>query len=268
MAKGEWILELDSDDYIEKNCLELLLNEAKEKDIDICSPQMIQVYEDGMPTGFIVPREDFEFGKVYKKKEAFLLAVPSWKIGMNGALIKKSLWIKCLDLYKKEGKRDVHDDENLSRIMLYEANGVVASRAKYYWRSNSSSVSKLASLDIIGRNKSNCDLLNISENYFGKNSFEYNKVIEMDWATYHHMYSQFKTKASLMNYDAFSKGIEQLKMWHDRIEWDVVLEEIPEIRTMMFSRFTLSVLYMFIRYPNKKFIIYGIDKFYKAIFRK
>lgn len=253
-AKGEWIVNLDADDYIEPDYLRILLEKAIDNNIEICTPQMILVDEKGNPSGTTIPASDFDFERVYRKKEAYNLTVPVWKIGMNGALAKKELWEKAISLYPKTGKRVVHDDENLGRIALCEANGVSASKAKYYMRYNPTSVTRGFSLKSFVWMKSNIDLKIIAKERFGENSKEYRNVIIYDYNSYKSIF--FTLRKNILDKETLVAALRLLKIWYNKIDWSIVVEDCRGIKAKIYRSFKISLLYIFLRHPRR--IYFGL----------
>lgn len=257
-AQGEWIVNLDADDFIEDDNLERLLGKAKAKSIEICSPQMVLVDEAGRAVSACIPEDGFDFGRAYSGEEAFKLTVPQWQIGMNGALIKKVLWERALALYDAPGKREIHDDENLSRILLLEANGFSPERTRYFIRANPTSVTKKFTLNSFGWMKSNEDLLKIAENRFGRESEEYRMCLVYDYYCYKSMLADCIRKVN--DEDVFNKGLRLLRKWHDRIEWPVVAEREKGIKTRVFRCFWMALAALALKNPNRLYAKVFIKK--------
>lgn len=257
-SQGVWIVNIDADDYIERNYIESLLDTGIEKGVDICGSQMIRVDENGDNEQALAPKDDFEFESVFTNIEAFRLTVPEWKIGMNGALVKKHVWERALSVYVKQENREIHDDETLSRIILLESNGFVATRARYYFRSNQSSVTKRFSLKTFNWRKSNQDLLQIAEKYFGKESEEYKYTVIYDYYCYKSVLSSFFDKT--LSEDTFSDGLRHIKKWHDEIDWNIVINREPGLKTNAFRKLYISLLIEAIKHLGMGFWRYGFRK--------
>lgn len=266
VAKGEWIVNLDADDYIEPDNLRVLLEQAIDNDIEICSPQMIIVDEKGNPCGTTIPTKDFDYKRVYSKKAAFNLTVPTWKISMNGALIKKELWEKAIRLYPKIGKREINDDETLSRILLCEANGVSASMAKYYHRYNPTSVTKRFSLNSFGWINSNIDLKKFTKERFGENTKEYRSVIVYDYYCYKSMFTTIRKNVN--DKETLVGALRLLKIWHNKIDWAIVVEDCRGVKARIFSSFNISLLYLYLRHPQRIFYNLIWMKFVNKVYAK
>lgn len=53
MASGDWIMFVDSDDYVDSTICKKLLNLAQEHNLDICFCNLVNIYEDGREDIFI-----------------------------------------------------------------------------------------------------------------------------------------------------------------------------------------------------------------------
>ena len=253
ISRGEWIVNLDADDYIAETYLENLYKEATFQKVDICTAQMIVVDFKEKVTGYKIPNDEYEFNIVKSNTEAFNLTVPYWFIGMNGALIKRSLWMKALDYYSKKERYEIHDDENLSRLLLLYTNGFIAIREKYFFRSNPSSVTSIFSLKTFKWRNSNLELKNIVKKFFGNNSNEYRNTEYYDFLCYKTVLSEF-----LRNADSkiFDEGITLLKDWHKNIKWEYIIPRCNGIKQKIFKNFNLSLLLVMIKHSRFLFLEY------------
>ena len=144
-AKAEFICTLDSDDFLEPLYFEKMINRIISKRADICCSQLIKKNNCGKKTVGKLPLDNFDSNSTFSGKEAYFKTVPEYLINLNGALIKAELWKKALTIYKTEicDMYSAHDDENLGRIILLEANVVVFSDAIYYYIINPNSVTHI-----------------------------------------------------------------------------------------------------------------------------
>lgn len=252
VARGEWIVNLDADDFIEDDNLEKLLYKAKAGSIEICSPQMVSISESRKGVSVRIPKDDFDFDRIYTGEEAFRLTIPRWRIGMNGALIKKTLWEKALASYSVFGKREIHDDENLSRILLLKTDGFSSVRTRYFVGSNPTSVTRRLTLNSFGWMKSNDDLLKITGDRFGRESEEYRTAIIYDCYCYRAIYADFMESAG--DVGTFNQGLRLLIKWHEKIDWDVVVERETGIKTKVFRCFWMSLAVMMLKNPRRLYI--------------
>lgn len=169
-ALHEFVSPLDADDWIEPTYLEKLIKRLIQTKADIVYPTMIN------PTTKerIVPLESFDINNVDIGKNFVIDTLVEWKIGANGGIIKKYLY---LNLFQKIFNTNyIFSDEYLTRRLLYDANIVAFSDAKYFYFQNDSSVTHKPTSRIF--DKFICDK-NLSEFIipsFGRESDEYRKL--------------------------------------------------------------------------------------------
>lgn len=248
-AKGRWVVNLDADDYLGESSIEMLLEKAERQKLDICTQQMVLVGGDGREVGNRFPTDGFMYEEVFSGRAAFNLTVPRWKIGMNGALIKKEIWESALSKYARTGKRRIHDDENLSRIMMLESGRVGVSPAEYFFRINPDSVTRKFQLDIFDWRWSDKDLMRIVDEEFGVDSEEHRKCLLHDMHAYKSaMHVMFGSHG--LSEPEFEAGIKLLKGWNSSIEWSQIRDGIGRAKYMVLRSFPLSLLYMMARHPH------------------
>lgn len=255
VANGEWIVYLDADDFIEEKYLEELYTRVNEYNVDICSPQMIGVSENMELKGWKVPEDDFKFNKVWTNVEAFNLTVPKWEIGMNGPIIKKSVYLAAVSKFDNEKIKLTRSDEILSRLLLLEANGYISSRTKYYYRDNPVSITKQFNLKYLEWMDINSYFMEFVGNRFGLDSQEYRNVQAHDFYSYYSTLfiftKQVKDKSVLI------EGLERLKEWYERLEWGYIIKEVSEkrekVRILLCKNFKLSIKLMFVRWKRYKY---------------
>lgn len=131
-AIGEYVIFLDSDDYLSPNYLEVINKSIIEKEAQIVLAQMCFFEDDG--TVFRkLPSEEL-IGCSLSGYNALKLTLPSWKVGFNGAAIERKI-LNRLNL-EDDIKHLINSDELDSRIYLTQANTVCVSHASYYFRNN------------------------------------------------------------------------------------------------------------------------------------
>ena len=249
ISKAEWIVNLDADDYLGNNYLSELVEKAKSESADICCSRMVICDEKEKKELKIIPEDSFNFDKKYKKNDAFDLTLPDWKISMNGALIKKTLWIKSLKENGEKNERNIHDDENLSRIMLYNANCFVVSRAVYFYNLNSDSITRKFNLKQINWRFSNKQLIEYVKNRTEENSLEYKKALTYDYYSYKYILNLFCMTP--LNEKDLVSSIRLLKNWYKEIAWSFLLKEEKNVKTLLFSNFYLSLFLCIIFHFNE-----------------
>lgn len=130
-AKGEYILFIDSDDYLRDNkAIDNMYKIAKESDSDIVVSNSIKVYEDGTEVPFYRDKNIFyertmdskSFLKEFIKKDS--MQVPVW---MN--LYKRSFLLSN-NLFFKEGM--LHEDELFTPQSFLKADKVSIYKSNFY----------------------------------------------------------------------------------------------------------------------------------------
>ncbi len=137
-AAGEWIAPLDADDQIEPTYLEALFAKQKETGADIVYPTM---WRPGK--GPLVPKPDFDYTS-RSGREAMILTLNGWKIGTNGGIIRSRLYPDMRTLNYPHSSR-VFIDEVFDREIMFGANKVAFSKARYFYRVNPASVTQKVS---------------------------------------------------------------------------------------------------------------------------
>lgn len=141
LAKSPFICWIDSDDIVESNYLERLLDRQKETNADIVCSQMI-AFSEVNPCAYTLPRKGFDFTQCLNGKEAVMLTVgDQWQISVNGWLIKKELWLATSIFLDKEVLHMDADDYS-SREMLLKARQVTFEKVSYFYRLHQEAITK------------------------------------------------------------------------------------------------------------------------------
>jgi glycosyltransferase involved in cell wall biosynthesis len=91
IAKGEWIIRVDSDDYLSNNSLETLYKKAVNTKSDIVLQKMYCFNNETKEAVKIYSAPDSDLNMTIAGREALRLTIGKWKIGCNGMLIKKEI---------------------------------------------------------------------------------------------------------------------------------------------------------------------------------
>ena len=143
-SSGDWLLDLDADDFLAPDCLEKLTERQKQTNADVVLLQLNLFDHKTHQVFQKIPNTTFDFSKLYAGFEAVMLTVGEWKIAANG-LFQKKLYISQ-ELYSNS---ILNIDEYAQRTVLFEAKTVAFSDASYFYRQHEKSLTK-----------------KISENYF------------------------------------------------------------------------------------------------------
>lgn len=135
-AKGEYIWFVDSDDWIESNCLGFLVNTAKDNDLDVLCFGLQLVYPDGRKTKYNIKCE--ESGKVYKGED-FICRVK----------MPSAAWVAIYNRTFMESNRlsfmegILHEDQEFTpRAYALSSNIVFLNKAIYYYNQRDGGIMK------------------------------------------------------------------------------------------------------------------------------
>lgn len=168
-ARGDYVVALDADDRIDKDYLHELLELSKSTDADITCGMMVD-YDS--PEKLHTPCYSGYVGECIEGRDCVALTLDGWKIGMNGALIKRSLMLETLRDFPYHGN-GVYSDEMLSRLLLLKARKVTFGKSRYHYRRNEDSVTHKISPAKFANLNNNISLIELMEREYGDNSEEY-----------------------------------------------------------------------------------------------
>ena len=138
-SAGDFVSIIGHDDRIGADFLAKLVKRQKETAADIVMGKMVFFDSDRML--MTIPEGDFDFSMVLTGREAVMMTIGEWKIGANGALIKKDLLV----WQRRNSKIDpalMNADEYDTRDLLVNAKTVAFADAPYWYRQHPSSVTK------------------------------------------------------------------------------------------------------------------------------
>lgn len=202
IAKGDYIMMLDSDDWLADDALKRIIDAYEEHpDTDIFLMDQWYVFTDGKEKGYdwhydrtkYIARPDGSF-ECISGKDAFILSL-SWAI--HGVYVAKR---RLYDEYGYDETCKYFSDDNLTRIHYFIANELRCCQAKYYYRILPGSISRKVSfgrLDYLKANLSmKIQLINIGVDEDILNLYEYErwKVVVDTYMFYYVNRSSF-TKA-------------------------------------------------------------------------
>jgi len=141
-ATSEWISPLDADDRIGPTYLEELFAKQKETGADIVYPTMWCTNSGEI--SLLVPQPGFDYA-TRSGREAMILTLNGWTIGTNGGIIHRNLYPDLRTLDYPHSSR-VFIDEVFDREIMFGADKVAFSKARYLYRDNPASVTRNVSL--------------------------------------------------------------------------------------------------------------------------
>ena len=182
-SKGAFIVPLDIDDLLADDYLELMLERQQQTDADIVYPRMVFVDLDTDQTTLELPVADFDTTKVYAGRDLVKETAPEWRIGCNGGLYRRQAWIN-MSWPKHEEPIWMNSDEVDERLYQLNARRVAFADARYYYQNHAESITTKVSPKLFHTQKTNLQLLDLTEHEFGKDSEEHRRMLRRafcDW---------------------------------------------------------------------------------------
>lgn len=159
-AKSVLIAPLDAGDWIEPRYASKLLELKKRTGAQVVFPTMWRVSDfDSEPTKML-PLDKFTMDEAYVGRDLVKSTLNGWKIGCNGGILDKDLYLKCFN--EVEDYTNAFIDEYKARIILEHASVVALSSAKYFYFLSDESVTRQISMrrfDILKVNLILCDFI-------------------------------------------------------------------------------------------------------------
>jgi glycosyltransferase involved in cell wall biosynthesis len=143
IARGEWVIRVDSDDYLVENSLETLYKRAIETQTDIVLQKMFCFKDGSNDVLKIYSAPDSNVGQILEGREAVRLTVGRWEIGCNGMLIKKTL---IPEYNESKTPTYINSDEIDSRIFLLNAKYISFCQSSYMYRVHKENTGKKPSI--------------------------------------------------------------------------------------------------------------------------
>ena len=127
-AYTDWLVVMGQDDFIENKYFEKMLKRSREIKADIILSRTVSTLDGITEKGFL-PCKDFNMNQIISGKEACRMTIGSWKIGMNGAFIRKGLYENII----VDDKVEMNMDEVDSRVLLANSPNVAFCDVKYFY---------------------------------------------------------------------------------------------------------------------------------------
>ena len=172
MAKGEFVVAFDVDDQLSDDYLDTMLKRQQVTNADIVYPQMLFIDEPTGRTTLTLPDETVDARQVYEGRQLVKHTMPSWSIGCNGGLYRRSAWRNSSWPERKEPVF-VYSDEVDERIFLIHASRVSFSTARYYYLNYAESMTGKVSPRKFHLLRTSCQLKDVVADAFGRDSKEY-----------------------------------------------------------------------------------------------
>ena len=270
-SRGEYIINLDADDYIEAGYVEKMFHRVQESSADICCGWVIFVDHTGerMKKYHPIPGNEFDFSSVMDGREAFFYTLPAWNISLNGSIAKKEIWESALKRTKRPGKRGIHDDEIVSRYLLLCSNKAVFSKAQYYCTANNSSVTDIFNKRIFEYMEAEKELLSYLEKDFGFESDEFKAAEKNNYFAYLHTLNHFLDSLNSVKGGDINQYLRRLRIWHNNLAWEEIRKGTNSIQYIIDRHFYVSLIFRLLRKRDfeavKLFARHAVGKVFRII---
>ncbi|MCH5231540.1 MAG: glycosyltransferase family 2 protein [Muribaculaceae bacterium] len=164
-ARASMVAPLDADDFIDDTYLKQLLDLKEQTGANAVYPSMYSYSETSQ--ALLTPRDTAFLNKAFKGKDCVKFTLNGWKIGCNGGVIDKSLYERAYSTFDST-IRYANADELLTRQLLFLAQTVAFSPAKYHYQVNPDSITRRLSLKQFDFIFSNISLVDFVEENFPK----------------------------------------------------------------------------------------------------
>ena len=238
-SKGEYVISVDSDDYLEGNYISDCIEKIQRSNADSCCGKMVMIDDSGslldIPT---IPDSSFDFNQIMSGREAFLLTVPRYRIAMNGFISKREIWQKAWDDYDKTGRHGVHDDENLGKLMLMYSEKVAFCDVIHYYTINTNSITHVFNDKAFDWMLSNEVILKIVKEYYG-DGHEFHQTELSDYYSYVHVTEFLAQSLGSLDSSDLPRFFMRMKEWHNRINWKNVRGYDGTVKWLIGKNFNL-----------------------------
>lgn len=139
-SRGKFMCPIDSDDAIEPEYLQKMINRQRETGSDIVLGRMRFCDQALREDGRTIPNIQYDMNRVFRGREAVLATLGGWQITMNGMLVAAGLYKDYVKQNYDPQKNTVFADELDQRKLLLSASSVAIKDASYLYRQQQGSV--------------------------------------------------------------------------------------------------------------------------------
>lgn len=146
MARGEYIVPLDADDYIPEDFLDILDRRLSSTHADLVYGEtwMFSGGPDGKDARKVLPDEGIDMETVCPGRDRVVTTLGRWRIGTGGAY-RRDLYLQGMRI--TDGfAGGAYSVEILTRVLLYLSERSALADARYYYRVNPESVTQSLSV--------------------------------------------------------------------------------------------------------------------------
>lgn len=145
-AKGYFICAIDSDDAIEPEYLQKVIDRQQETGGDIVLGRMRLCNEALQENGRMIPDANYDMNRIFSGREAVSATLGGWQIAMAGMLVASGVYKDYVKRNYSALVNTVYADELDHRKLLLEASSVAMTDASYLYRQQPDSVVHKVSL--------------------------------------------------------------------------------------------------------------------------
>ena len=139
-AHGTYICAIDSDDAIEPEYLQKMIDRQRETRSDIVLCRMRLCNQALQEDGRMIPDAQYNMSKIFCGKEAVIATLGGWQIAMNGMLVASKLNHDYVKQNYDPKRNTIFADELDQRKLLLSASSVAIKDASYLYRQQQGSV--------------------------------------------------------------------------------------------------------------------------------
>lgn len=234
---GDFVFHVDSDDWVERNAIELLVKKQQESDADIISAEAYD-YKEGILTKHLTGGWNLEKTDLLKGILTYKVSTTMWR-----RLIRKKLYIDN-DIRCDERGSGGEDFQVFPRLVYY-ANKVtgIDNCVYYYNKSNQQSISNIAN-KVIEIQKQGLVSVTVIESFFSQKEPELRRIVEgMAVRNIHYRLTQNVANRHKKGYDVFLNYMKK----SDTKYWSQVHWNNPMVRLLESNFYSMILFHGFYR---------------------
>lgn len=183
-ASADIVAPLDADDSVGPRYLENLLSGLYENPAtDIVYPVMHRM--EGAESGEAYYHESSLYGKILPGREMLRYTLDGWRIHCNGGVIRRVLYMSVFEMIDEWGiEVRSYIDEYLSRLLIYNARGVMIIPERYDYLDNPASITHSVDIRAFGLLWNNSLLLPFVKSRYDEDSEERILMERQNFHTY------------------------------------------------------------------------------------
>ena len=139
-AHGTYICAIDSDDAIEPEYLQKMIDRQRETRSDIVLCRMRLCNQALQEDGRMIPDAQYNMSRIFCGREAVIATLGGWQIAMNGMLVASKLNHDYVKQNYDPKRNTIFADELDQRKLLLSASSVAIKDASYLYRQQQGSV--------------------------------------------------------------------------------------------------------------------------------